>query len=55
MEKNKYQELVKKHTPKENRLKNGTIAFLVGGVMGLTGEGLNNLYLMIFTCQIKVY
>ena len=31
MEKNKYQKIVKKHTPKENRLSNGIIAFFIGG------------------------
>lgn len=53
MEIKEYKKIVKKHTPKENRLKNGTIAFLVGGVMGLIGEGLNNLYLMIFDVTVK--
>ena len=53
MEIKEYKKIVKKHTPKENRLKNGTIAFLVGGVMGLIGEGLNNLYMMVFDVTVK--
>lgn len=44
MEKNKYQELVKKHTPKENRLYNGMIAFIIGGLMGLSGQFLVEFY-----------
>lgn len=44
MEKTKYQELVKKHTPKENRLYNGLVAFVSGGLMGVLGEFILNLY-----------
>lgn len=53
MEINQYKKIVKKHTPKENRLKNGTLAFLIGGVMGMLGEGLNNLYMMLFDVSTK--
>lgn len=38
MEKNKYKHLVSKHTPKENTLYNGMIAFLIGGLMGVLGQ-----------------
>jgi len=44
MEKNKYQDLVKKHTPKENRMYNGMIAFLSGGLMGVLGQFILQLY-----------
>ncbi len=44
MEKNKYKDLVSKYTPKENRLYNGMIAFLIGGFMGILGEFLLNVY-----------
>ena len=44
MEKNKYKDLVEKYTPKENRLSNGMIAFLVGGIMGVIGEFLVEVY-----------
>lgn len=44
MEKNKYKDLVEKHTPNENRLYNGMIAFLTGGLMGVLGELLRQIY-----------
>lgn len=44
MEINKYNAIVKKHTPKENILLNGLISFIVGGFMGVIGEILVELY-----------
>lgn len=44
MEKNKYKQLVDKHTPKENRMYNGMIAFLTGGLMGVLGQFILQLY-----------
>lgn len=44
MEKNKYKNLVSKHTPKENILYNSLIAFFIGGIMGIIGQGLVDLY-----------
>ena len=44
MEKRKYQSIVKKHTPKENRIYNALIAFIIGGLMGTLGEILIELY-----------
>lgn len=44
MEKRKYQSIVKKHTPKENRMYNALIAFIIGGLMGTLGEILIELY-----------
>lgn len=44
MEKNKYKNLVDKHTPKENRLYNCFIVFLVGGMMGVIGQFLVEFY-----------
>lgn len=44
MEKNKYKQIVKKYTPKENRLFNGMIAFIVGGIMGVIGQLLLDMY-----------
>ena len=44
MEKNKYKEIVDKYTPKENRLFNALICFIVGGIMGLIGQGLIDIY-----------
>lgn len=48
MDEHKYKELVDKYTPKEDRLKNGLIAFLIGGLMGVIGEFLVELYSNIF-------
>ena len=53
MEKNKYQELVKKHTPKENRLYNSMIAFLVGGLMGDIGQFLVEFYSSVLEIPTK--
>lgn len=44
MEKNKYKNVVQAHTPKENILYNGLIAFIIGGIMGMIGQGLIDLY-----------
>ena len=44
MEKRKYQSIVNKYTPRENRLYNGLVAFVVGGLMGVIGEVLMELY-----------
>lgn len=38
MNKERYKELTKKIVPEENKVKNGLIAFLVGGLLGLLGE-----------------
>ena len=48
MEKNKYQDLVKKHTPKENRLYNGMLAFITGGLVGVIGQLLMESYSYLF-------
>lgn len=38
MNKERYEELTKKIVPEEDKTKNGIIAFLVGGMLGLLGE-----------------
>ena len=38
MNKKEYEKLVKRLTPKEDKLKNAITAFLVGGALGLAGE-----------------
>ncbi|MDD2377245.1 MAG: stage V sporulation protein AC [Bacilli bacterium] len=48
MDKKKYQDLVKRNTPKENVLYNGMIAFFVGGMMGVLGQLLMDLYSYFF-------
>lgn len=44
MEKQKYQQVVDKHKPKETRVKNAIIAFVVGGLVGVLGEVLICVY-----------
>lgn len=44
MEKNKYQNIVNKHTPKEPILLNALVSFIVGGFLGVVGEVLVKLY-----------
>ena len=44
MEKNQYKDIVNKNTPKENRLFNGMIAFISGGLMGVLGQFIISLY-----------
>ncbi len=53
MEKNKYQNLVKKYTPKENVLGNGVTAFIIGGFMGMLGEFLIQFYSYVFSIPTK--
>lgn len=45
MEKAKYQKLIKKNTPKEDRLKNCIKSFIIGGLVGALGELLVNFYI----------
>jgi len=44
MDKNKYKNIVDKYTPKENVLYNALVAFLIGGLMGVIGQGLVDIY-----------
>ena len=53
MEKEKYKKLVDKNTPKENVSINAIKAFLIGGVMGLIGQGLIDLYTNLFDISTK--
>lgn len=48
MEIKKYQKIVDKHTPKENKTKNALSAFITGGFLGLLGNFLIDLYSYIF-------
>ena len=48
LNKEQYQELVKRITPKPKRLENAIIAFLVGGAIGVFGEIINKLLQIIF-------
>lgn len=44
MEDKKYKSLVEKYKPKENVLYNSFIAFIIGGFMGVLGQGLIDIY-----------
>lgn len=46
MDKNRYKMIVDENTPKEDRLKNSFIAFIVGGILGAGGELLLRFYMM---------
>ena len=48
MEKNKYKDIVEKYTPKEDRTSHGLKAFLIGGLMGVLGQFLLDLYAYLF-------
>ena len=49
----KYNEIVKKYTPKEDRCKNAIVAFLVGGLLGSVSELLLRGYMMWLNIPIK--
>lgn len=53
MDKNKYKDLVAKYTPKENRLYNALIAFIIGGMMGVIGQLLLDVYSYFLHIPIK--
>lgn len=44
----KYDEIVERHRPTEQRSKNSLIAFLIGGLVGAIGEGLIQIYCSIW-------
>ena len=53
MEKKKYLSIVNKYTPKENRLYNSLVAFVVGGLMGILGEILIEVYSYFLDIPVK--
>ena len=53
MEKNKYQNLVDKYSSKEDVLANAITAFIVGGIMGIIGQGLIDFYSTILSIPSK--
>ncbi len=54
MDTKKYQEIVDRHEVKESRLKNGIIAFIVGGLMGMIGNLLIDFYSYVFDIPSKI-
>ena len=53
MQKEKYKKIVDKNVPKENVGINAVKAFIVGGIMGIIGQGLIDLYTNIFDISTK--
>lgn len=53
MEKKKYLDLVNRHTPKENVFNNTLTAFLIGGLMGMIGQALIDIYSYIFNIPFQ--
>ena len=53
MKKNQYKKIVDKNKEKENRFKNGFIAFLIGGIMGIIGQLLIDFYVSLLDISSK--
>ena len=53
MEKIEYKKIVDKYTPNESRFRNGVVAFLIGGLMGVLGNFLVDFYSYIFNLSSK--
>lgn len=51
MEAKKYQKIVDKHVPKEEKANNLLVAFLTGGLIGLLGNFLMDIYAYFFHIQ----
>ena len=53
MDKQIYKAIIKKYHPKEDVLKNAFIAFFIGGLMGIIGQLLIDIYSYIFDISTK--
>ncbi|MEG0026063.1 MAG: stage V sporulation protein AC [Bacilli bacterium] len=53
MDNMRYKQLVDKYTPKEKRIRNSFVAFFIGGLMGVIGQGLIDFYCFIFDISFK--
>ena len=53
MDTNKYQSIVDKHVPKENRVGNLITAFITGGVLGLLANFILESYVYLFHISTK--
>lgn len=53
MSKEKYSELVKKYTPQYNKVRSILLAFVVGGFIGMIGQGLIDFYSKVCGATIK--
>ena len=54
MNKEEYQKLVNKITPKENKLKNVIVSFIVGGIIGLLGEVFIKILINSFSVEKEI-
>lgn len=48
MERETYTKIINKHKPKEEIVRNGITSFLVGGLLGVVGQGLIDFYSYVF-------
>lgn len=53
MEAKTYEKIIEKHKPKETRVKNAFIAFTIGGLVGVLGQLLIDLYSYWFDISTK--
>ena len=53
MEKKEYKKIVDRYTPKEFRMRNAIIAFVIGGCMGVLGNFLIDMYSYFFYLSSK--
>lgn len=53
MDKAKYKTIIDKYTPKENRLYNALLAFIIGGLIGVLGQGLIDIYSHFLNLEFK--
>lgn len=53
MNKENYKKIMNKYKPKENVFKNSCIAFLSGGLLGLIGQGLIDIYSNVLNISSK--
>lgn len=53
MNKTKYKDIVLKNKPKEDVMKNAFVSFLIGGMMGMIGQGLIEVYKELLNIPTK--
>lgn len=54
MNKAEFDQIVKKHSKNTNLVKDGLLAFLGGGIMGLISQGLIDLYHLVFNIELDI-
>ena len=53
MNKENYKKIINKYKPKEDILKNSIIAFIMGGILGIVGQGLIDIYTSLLDISSK--